>query len=111
MNEIQKLKSQGIDTSNLIVAEPTIGLRNPRGRRGTLNWTNDWIQTDPSDGKVVIAWSMMEDYPYKDETTKFMAELRTVQIGYELCSVFVKRASILPLIVDFFQNQSFTVPT
>ena len=91
MNEIQKLKSQGIDTSNLIVAEPTIGLRNPRGRRGTLNWTNDWIQTDPSDGKVVIAWSMMEDYPYKDETTKFMAELRNVQIDHEFNVQFLSK--------------------
>ena len=41
--------------------------------------TNDWTQTDPADGKVVIAWSYMEDYPYKDETTQFMADLRTVQ--------------------------------
>ena len=91
MNEIQKLKSQGIDTTNLIVAEPTIGLRGPRGRRGTLNWTNDWTQTDPSDGKVVIAWSMMEDYPYKDETTKFMAELRTVQIDHEFTVQFLSK--------------------
>ena len=91
MNEIQKLKSQGIDTSNFIVAEPSVGPDGPRGPRGTLNWTNDWTQTDPSDGKVVIAWSMMEDYPYKDETTQFMAELRTVQIEHELNVQFLSK--------------------
>lgn len=82
VNEIQKLKSQGIDTTNFLVAEPTYGTRRGRGPRGTLNWTNDWIQSDPVDGKIVIAWSMMEDYPYKDETTKFMAELRFVNIDF-----------------------------
>ena len=84
VNEIEKLKSQGIDTTNFIVAEPTYGTRSGRGPRGTLNWTNDWIQSDPVDGKIVIAWSMMEDYPYKDETTKFMAELRFVNIDFRL---------------------------
>ena len=64
---------QGIDTSDFIVAESTIAAR------GTMGNTNDWTQTDPADGKVVIAWSYMEDYPYKDETTQFMADLRTVQ--------------------------------
>ena len=82
VNEIQKLKSQGIDTTNFVVAEPTYDARRGRGPRGTLNWTNDWIQSDPVDGKIVIAWSMMEDYPYKDETTKFMAELRFVNIDF-----------------------------
>ena len=41
--------------------------------------TNDWTQTDPVDGKVVIAWSVMENYPYEDETTQYMADLRAVQ--------------------------------
>ena len=82
VNEIEKLKSQGIDTTNFIVAEPNYGTRSGRGPRGTLNWTNDWIQSDPVDGKIVIAWSMMDDYPYKDETTKFMAELRFVKIDF-----------------------------
>ena len=80
VNEIQKLQSQGIDTTNLIVAEPSDDARGSRVPRGTLKTTNDWIQTDPADGKIVIAWSMMNDYPYKNETTKFMAELRIVLI-------------------------------
>ena len=72
VNEIEKLKAQGIDTSGLTVAESSIA------SRGTMGNTNDWTQTDPADGKVVIAWSVMENYPYEDETTQFMADLRTV---------------------------------
>ena len=73
VNEIEKLKAQGIETSGLTVAESAIS------GRGTMGNTNDWTQTDPADGKVVIAWSVMENYPYEDETTQFMADLRTVQ--------------------------------
>ena len=72
--QLSKMKLfQGIDTSEFIIAESSIA------QRGTMGNTNDWTQTDPADGKVVIAWSYMEDYPYKDETTQFMADLRTVQ--------------------------------
>ena len=80
INEIEKLKAQGIDTSGFIVAEPTVGGQGSRGPRATYTETyaNEWRQTDPVDGKIVIAWSMMEDYPYKNETTQFMADLRIV---------------------------------
>lgn len=43
--------------------------------RGTLedNYRyNEWTQIDEGDGKIVIAWSVMEDYPYENETTEFM---------------------------------------
>ena len=43
--------------------------------RGTYGTTNDWTQTDPQDGKIVIAWSAMENYPYEAETTTFMESL------------------------------------
>ena len=45
--------------------------------RGTLedDWINDWTQTDNGDGKIVIAWSVMEDYPYEKETTEFMTSI------------------------------------
>jgi len=39
------------------------------------SFANDWTQTDPIDGKTVLAWSYMENYPYVAETTQFMAEL------------------------------------
>ena len=39
------------------------------------SFANDWTQTDPIDGKTVLAWSYMENYPYAAETTQFMAEL------------------------------------
>ena len=85
INEIERLKAQGIDTSSFIVAEPTVGIRGSRGPRATYTETyaNEWRQTDPVDGKIVIAWSMMEDYPYKNETTQFMADLRSVQKRFE----------------------------
>ena len=81
INEIERLKAQGIDTSGFIVAEPTVDDRAPRGPRATYaeTFANEWTQTDPVDGKIVIAWSIMEDYSYKNETTQFMADLRTVQ--------------------------------
>ena len=39
------------------------------------SYANDWTQTDPIDGKTVLAWSYMENYPYATETTQFMADL------------------------------------
>ena len=78
INEIERLKAQGIDTSGFIVAEPTVDSRRPRATYAET-YANEWTQTDPVDGKIVVAWSMMEDYPYQSETTQFMADLRTVQ--------------------------------
>ena len=45
--------------------------------RGTIEdgWINDWTQIDEGDGKIVIAWSVMENYPYEKETTEFMTSL------------------------------------
>ena len=39
------------------------------------SYANDWTQTDPDDGKIVLAWSYMENYPYATETTQFMEDL------------------------------------
>ena len=85
INEIERLKAQGIDTSGFIVAEPTVGGQGSRGPRATYaeTYANEWRQADPVDGKIVVAWSMMEDYPYKNETTQFMADLRSVQKRFE----------------------------
>ena len=46
--------------------------------RGTLEDNNrydEWTQIDEGDDKIVIAWSVMEDYPYENETTEFMASI------------------------------------
>ena len=39
------------------------------------SYANDWTQTDSIDGKIVLAWSYMENYPYVTETTQFMSDL------------------------------------
>ena len=56
---IDDLQSKGVDTSNFTIAEPV----SAPGQRGTLVGTiyGEWSQRD-EDGKIVIAWSVEEDY-------------------------------------------------
>ena len=66
------LESEGVDISNLTVADEPVKLA-----RGTLtaSYANEWSVRDPVDNKIVIAWSVEEGYPWTEKTIKIMERM------------------------------------
>ena len=83
LNQISFFEEIGIDTSHLNVVNPDLYDHNwhsrvPRLSRATLSGDqfNEWFEIDPSDGKIVIPWSVMDGYPYEYESELAMQSLR-----------------------------------
>ena len=83
LNQIYIFEESGIDTSHLNVANSQLRGQNWNSRgtrlsRATLSddHFNEWFEIDPSDGKIVIPWSVMDGYPYEYASELAMRSLR-----------------------------------
>merc|ERR1712123_557388 len=67
-----QLESQGVDTSNLTIADDKV----PTGQGSLVDaYANEWSVRDPADNKIVIAWSVEDNYPWTEKTIAIMERM------------------------------------
>ena len=83
LHQIKTFEENGIDTSHLHEAYaaypgPNGNWWRTRVERATLDgeFYNEWTEVDPVDGKIVIPWAVMDEYPYESEAELAMDSLR-----------------------------------